>query len=89
MPDINGALSDDERRRIADWLNAKNGPYPCPVCNSRNWTVAPHAVGPSVVNGAGIGLGAYPYPFVPIVSDCGYTFFMNLVVIGIYPRGSG
>jgi hypothetical protein len=88
MPDVSGVLSTSEKQKIADWLNGKNSfGIDCPVCHSKKWSIADHVVAPSLTNAAGIGLGAYPYPQAMVISECGYTMYLNLVVIGIIPRG--
>lgn len=88
MPDMNGVLSQSEKQKVADWLNNRRSfGIDCPLCQSRQWSIADHVVAPSLINGAGIGLGAYPYPQAMLISECGYTIYLNLVVIGIVERG--
>ena len=87
MPDLNGTLSHSEKQALVDWIKGKrpNG-IDCPMCLSRNWTIPDHVVSPSIVNGRGVGLGAYPYPQAMLVSDCGYTAYINLIAAGIIPK---
>jgi hypothetical protein len=90
MPDLNGVLSTLERQKIADWLKSKGRfRIECPFCLSNNWTIGDHVVAPSVVNGTGVGLGVYPYPQAMLISECGNTFFFNLVLVGVFPRAEG
>ena len=87
MPDTNGALSQSEKEKIAEWLNSKNSfGTDCPLCHSKRWSIGDHVVAPSLINAAGVGLGAYPYPQAMLISECGYTMYLNLVVVGIIPR---
>jgi hypothetical protein len=87
MPDLNGVLSSSEKQKIMDWVKSKaRMRIECPLCLSNNWTVANHVVAPSVVNGSAVGMGAYPYPQAMLISECGYTLFVNLVVVGIFPK---
>jgi hypothetical protein len=88
MPDINGVLSQSEKQKIADWLNNKKSfGIDCPLCSSKQWSIADHVVAPSLTNAAGVGLGAYPYPQAMVISECGYTIYLNLVAVGIIPKG--
>jgi hypothetical protein len=67
MPDTNGILSPSEKQKIADWLNnRKSLGIDCPLCYSKQWSIADHVVAPSLTNAAGVGLGAYPYFFVQL-----------------------
>jgi hypothetical protein len=87
MPDHVGVLSGTEQQKIGDWLRDKNPRLACPLCHSMNWSIGPHSVSPSVVNGSGVGVGAYLYPQAMIISECGYTIYINLFAIGVFPRG--
>lgn len=89
MPDINGILSPSEKQQIGGWLTNKVGLTSggCPVCSSPKWSIADHVVAPSVVNSTGVGLGLYPYPQAMLISECGYTMYLNLVVVGIFQSG--
>jgi hypothetical protein len=87
MPDLNAVLSQTDKQKIVDWLTKKmTNASGCPVCGSKNWTIADHVVSPSLVNSVGVGLGSYPYPQAMVVSDCGYTFYMNLITSGVMKR---
>ncbi len=87
MPDLDGVLSRSEKQEIADWLQARNPlGILCPLCSSRNWSVADHMVSPSIINATGVGLGAYPYPQAMLISECGHTIYLNLIKIGIIPE---
>jgi transcriptional regulator with XRE-family HTH domain len=39
------------------------------------------------VNSAGVGLGAYPYPQAMLISECGHTVYLNLILAGVIPKG--
>lgn len=88
MPDTDARLSQSEKQKIADWLNSRNSfGVDCPVCRSRQWSIADHVVAPSLVNAGGVGLGVYPYPQAMVISECGYTMYLNLVAIGVVEKG--
>ena len=90
MPDLHGVLSSSEKQRIADWLQNKGRfRIQCPVCLSNNWSIGDHVVAPTLINGTGVGLGVYPYPQAMLISERGNTLFLNLVVVGIFPKGEG
>ncbi len=89
MPDVNGVLSPSEKQHIGACISNKI-PFTrrgCPVCSSPEWSIADHIVAPSVVNSTGVGLGSYPYPQAMLISECGYTMYLNLVVVGIIQSG--
>jgi hypothetical protein len=45
MPDINGVLSQSEKQKIAGWLNNKKSfGIDCPLCYSKQWSIADHVV---------------------------------------------
>jgi hypothetical protein len=88
MPDMNGVLNTEEKQKIVNWLNSKKSfGIECPLCSSKSWTIADHVVSPSVVNSAGVGLGAYPYPQAMLISECGHTVYLNLILAGVIPKG--
>ena len=88
MPDMNGVLSQDEKQKIAVWLHSKNSfGTDCPLCHNKQWAIADHVVSPSLTNAAGVGLGVYAYPQAMLISECGYTMYLNLVIVGIIPKG--
>lgn len=79
-------LNADERAKAIGWLERKWGnDKKCPVCGSTKWTVGPHMVSMAAVdNSNNITLGGLSYPLVMVVSnECGYTFLMNAVVMGV------
>ncbi len=83
MPDINGVLSPEEKEKATKWLNEKMIRRECPACGSKNWIIAEHMVSPTVVNAAAIGLQT-PYPQVMVISECGYSYFFNAMVMGLF-----
>ena len=79
-------LNSAERATAIAWLERKwDNDKRCPVCGSSKWAVGPHMVSMAAVdNGNNISLGGLSYPLVMVVSDqCGYTFLMNAVVMGV------
>ena len=90
MPDSGGKLTQDEKQKIADWLKERSqGANPvCPVCGDPHWFIADHLVQPITYSGGGLSIGGPGYPQAMLVSaKCGYTRFLNAVVIGIVPGG--
>jgi hypothetical protein len=87
MPDKTGKLSLEELKQISELINAKwlGRADECPICGDKNWTIQPHLVQPITLGpnhqpqfvGGGVG-----YPFVMMISPCGYSRFMNAVAIG-------
>lgn len=88
MPDEKGELSPQELQQAVDWFKARQTEdIICPVCKNKNWTIAKHVVAHVSISGNGaMLLGGEAYPQILVTStECGYTFSMNAVVMGIYP----
>lgn len=89
MPDNTGKLSAEEKALISNWLLEKWGPNRvCPMCGKFNWSIGDHIVQPITLDGnRGLMLGAgVGYPQIMLISnDCGYTVFINAVMIGLVP----
>ncbi len=89
MPDKDGLLTNEERKKVSDWL-AKYPASPsqaCPICANAEWMLAERIVQP-VNLGPGMGMqlgGAAGYPQVMLISPCGYTRYVNAVLIGLLP----
>jgi hypothetical protein len=87
MPDPTGKLTPEELKKAHDWL-AKYSPgaeTACPICRSTTWIIAEHLVQPVTLRaGLSIQLGGLSYPQVMVISNpCGYTMFLNAVLVGI------
>ena len=93
MPDSQGRLSKEEKQKVVDWLEkfqAKRGRnLICPICGEPNWQIGDHLVAPSLLNASGgLLIGGVSYPHVLLISTpCGYTIFLNAVVVGIVNPG--
>ena len=85
-------LTDEEKRRIDKWFKeVVQNKAVCPVCQSKNWSVAEHIVAPLTnmkPNTEGIDLGIAPlYPFFLLVClTCSNTQFINAVSVGIVDK---
>ena len=88
MTDAEGKLTAAEKKQIQDWLAGVGWATRlggCPVCGDNKWTIADHIVQP-ITRGAGnaLNLGGPGYPHVMLISNkCGYTIFLNAVMIGL------
>jgi len=86
MPDSSGKLSDEEKKKITDWLARwRHEPNPCSVCGSPNWLIGDHLVQPVTLGpNSQLQLGGVGYPQIMLISlPCGHTVFINAVVAGI------
>jgi hypothetical protein len=89
MPDAAGKLTAEDKQKCADWLNSFGKlPMLCPICGSKNWSIADHIVAPIVLGpGNGLQLGGVSYPqFMLISVPCGNTLFVNAVMAGVFPN---
>jgi predicted nucleic-acid-binding Zn-ribbon protein len=89
MPDASGLLTEDDKKKIVDWLrNTSWGlDAKCPICGDTNWAIGEYLVQPVTLGaGGGLQLGGTGYPQIQIISTrCGYTIFLNAVIVGILP----
>lgn len=89
MPGQDGKLTPDEYAKVREWLKRfpESENTACPVCKSQEWLIAEHVVQPiTVTHGNAFMMGGIGYPQVMLISlPCGYTRFMNSVVMGISP----
>lgn len=85
MPDKNGKLTADEKKKIVEWLDDKGRDHSCPVCKQNSWTVADHVMSGVVHTGGGITFGGASYPTVMIVcNNCAYTRQFMAVPVGLF-----
>jgi hypothetical protein len=89
MTDHTGQLTPEELQKVKDWLIKfkPGGDAICPICGSSEWFISAHLVQPVTLGvGFAIQLGGIGYPQVMMNSNpCGYTMFLNAVMIGILP----
>ncbi len=92
MPDKDGKLTHEDREKITAWLGKypKSSESPCPICGSSKWMIAERLVQPITIGPKmGLQLGGLGYPQVMLISDpCGYTRFLNAVIMGLVPEAS-
>jgi hypothetical protein len=91
MSEDTNKLSEDEKERVKAWLREKwRNPAICPICGSKEWLVGDHLVQPITMGkDRGLQLGGISYPQVMVISPtCGYTMFLNAVVVGLVPTAA-
>jgi hypothetical protein len=92
MPNKSGIFSAEELTHISKVINSRWQGHPdaCPICGATNWLIGDRFVSTTSLgeNGAVI-LGGSVYPFVVMFSPCGYTRFMNAIMLGVYPHPLG
>ena len=91
MPNKDGKLTDEERGKVTAWLEqyppALGANSPCPICGSDTWMIGeylvqPVTLGPNIM----LQLGGVSFPQIMLISiPCGYTRFLNAVMMGILP----
>ena len=89
MPSPDGKLTLEEKKKIADHVKELWGDVDrrCPICGSTDWLLADHIVQPLTLDqNRRIAFGGDGYPFVMLISEtCGYTMFLNAVIVGLDP----
>lgn len=89
MPDQSGKLTQDEIKKVHEWLAKypKGADAPCPICQTSTWWIGEHLVQPvTVAAGFSIRLSGVGYPQIMLISiPCGYTMYINATAAGILP----
>lgn len=89
MPDANGNLTVEDKDKVKSWLKTVGWEQraSCPVCGHHVWTIADHLVQPVTLGPqVSVQLGGVGYPQVMLISSkCGYTIFLNAVIMGLLP----
>ena len=89
MPDSNGALTNEERKKIENWMNEKGKTHKCPVCDKNEWAVGAHLLQASIYTPETTILGGPSYPLAFIVCiNCAYTRKFMAVEIGLVKKNS-
>lgn len=80
-------LSADEKALIAAWLKEHwQGTTLCPISMDNNWLIGDHLVQPLTLMSGGVALGGTGYPVAQIIcGSCGYTIYMNAVIMRVVP----
>lgn len=77
-------ITEDQAKRILDWLNRKWPGHKCDVCGENDWSLAEDLVTPLVISGKDIQAGGVSYPMAMVIcSNCAQTKFFNAVRIGL------
>jgi hypothetical protein len=89
MPGPDGKLTEEDRAKVVAWLSQypKAADSQCPLCSSPEWMVAEYLVQPITLGpNTSLQLGGIGYPQVMLISNpCGYTRFVNAVIVGVLP----
>lgn len=92
MPDSEGKLTEEEFEKVKAWMaRFVATDRPCSVCGTKGWTMLPRLVQPVTLGGAFViqlgGLEGYPNVGL-VCNTCGYTRYLNAVIMGIVPPGN-
>jgi predicted nucleic-acid-binding Zn-ribbon protein len=67
------------------WIKERTKLKGCVACGKNNFELGAHVVAPIRLSGTQVQFGGATYPSVPLICrNCGYTYFFNAVVMGIY-----
>jgi predicted nucleic-acid-binding Zn-ribbon protein len=84
MPDNQGRLSQEEKRKAQAWLQQNWKNWVCPYSGHRNWELGDIVVQGTPFIGGGLSVGGPVYPLLVITcSGCGNTVFINAIKAGI------
>jgi hypothetical protein len=90
MPDKDGKLTPEDRQKVIEWMGAHGKGDPrCPICLSEKWMIAEFLVQPMTIGGNhSLQLGGGGLPNIVLISDpCGYTRYLNAVLVGLVEGG--
>ena len=74
---MDGKLSATETVRLTEWYSKNwDQHFKCPVCQSDKWQTGGHVVEMRPFRQGG-------FAFIQVISDCGYTIFLNASVMGV------
>ena len=89
MPDENGLLTEEERKKVKQYIERVWTHWECPFSGHTDWGLGPMVVQTMTYVGSGglvIG-GGQTYPLVVLVcSGCGYTVFVNAIQAGVVEK---
>jgi hypothetical protein len=84
-----GKLTEQDKKRVIKYLTERGFHLRsiCPVCASQEWFIGDHLVMPPVLTpNVGLSIGGPGYPLAMVISKgCGYTLFINAVILGLMP----
>jgi hypothetical protein len=88
MPDSAGALTPDDNAKIRSWWEQHwKDPVVCPVCKTREWTIAPHVVNLQRHALDSLVANTVSYPHIVVTcKTCAHSMFFNSVQMGISLR---
>jgi len=89
MPGSNDKITPEEEQKIKDWLaQYKPGADAvCPICESTEWMIGRYLSQTLTIGySQQTRFGGVSYPYVVLISKCGYTMFLNAVMMGIVTR---
>ena len=84
MPDKEGKLSSKEREKAQAWIREHWKNWRCPFSGDTDWKLGEHLARVNIPRDGGLGISSEYYPYLAVMcSGCGYTVFINAVVVGI------
>lgn len=93
MPDVTGKLTEEEKQNAAAWVNRfwVGRSDACPICGDTEWIIGDHLVQPITLGpNSGLLLWGTGYPQAMVISaKCGYTIFINAVMMGLVAQTHG
>jgi len=80
-----------DKSKVQAWLQEKwTGLKTCPVSGDNNWIIADDLLQPMIHASGGLRVGGRGYPLVMLICrTCGYTMFLNAVLMGLLDSSSG
>lgn len=85
-PSFNAELTPELHQRAQKWVEEKWTRAECPFHGPTSWEVGNMVVQTVQYVPKGISIGGRTYPLVPVICrTCGYTVFLNALLMGIVP----
>lgn len=81
-----GSLTPEQLQKAQDWLAAHWERLACPFHGPTKWILGDSLVGTVGFRAGGIAIGGPTFPLLVVTcSQCGFTAFLNAIVVGIIP----
>lgn len=86
-------LTEDQRKKLVEFLNEKRASPNCPMCDSKSWGVSDTIFELREFQGGSLMVGGNQniFPVIPIsCNECGHTIFINAIRAGVLnPQNHG
>jgi len=89
MPDSQGNLTEEEKKKAQEWIRDKWKNFACPYSGHTEWDIGETIAQATAFQGGGLSIGGRVYPLIVVTCrGCGNTVFINAIKAGIVSKGA-